>query len=173
MSQFSAPIVIPGNVSVTGTAAVAGLSAPAGCIADTNVATPATGAAGISTYKQNHRERHRQVQAAGSAIVSQTTPACIVNGTDGLVISFKASVKTACVGGATVTFDLKKNGTSVLSAAISFSSSDSAGAVKTATISTASCVAGDLFEIVTTATAGGGTVGQESYAEALIDEYPT
>jgi len=63
-----------------------------------------------------------------------------------------------------------KNGTTILSATADFSSSDAARAVKTGTLSVTSYADGDVFEVVITATAGGGTLGTGVYVGLELSE---
>jgi hypothetical protein len=164
---------INGNLFVAGILQPTNFSPPALCIPDAAVSMPAGGASGIQTAKMNHRQHVRHNQAEGVAVVTETRQVWITNGTAGVVNSFKAQLKVANIGAATITIDLKKNGTSILSAPISFSSADAALAIKTATIVTSATANNDYFEYVTTATVGGGTLGQGLYLDALIDEYPS
>jgi len=172
MSQLPTQIV-PCNLVVQGTLSPAGFNAPAGSIGSAGIATPGAGAAGIVSSKLNHRFKRWLGQAEGAAVVSQTEIVSITYGTAGAIVALQAILKVACAGAATISVDLKKNGTSVLASPISFSSSDSALTVKSATPTTTTTAAGDYFEIVITATAGGGTLGQGIYAEAIIDENPS
>lgn len=90
----------------------------------------------------------------------------------GTVEQLVAGSIAACAGAATITVDLKKNGTSVLTAVITLDSANTARVVESATLDPAlvDYVAGDFFELVVTATAGGGTLGTGFHAEALFDE---
>jgi hypothetical protein len=97
-------------------------------------------------------------------------PDFFVHGASATINSFKAGSVTACVGAATITVDLKKNGTSVLSAPITLNSSSTAYVVQSGTVTTTSLVAGDVLEVVVTATAGGGTLGNGVFAVAQVDE---
>lgn len=146
-----------------------GFQIGAGAVANVNVAAGGPGL-GIAASKLEHVHRAVTTQLSGTAIVTQTTLVYNVRGTNATLTEFMAQVLTACIGAATVTFDLKKNGTSMLSAVISFGSGDAANAIKTATLTTTALAKGDRLEVVVTATAGGGTVGQGAIAIASMDE---
>lgn len=169
MSQFSAPLVIPGNVQVSGTASLGGLSAPAGCITNSNIATPASGADGIFTTKLDHRQHIRYNQPEGTAVATETRQVFITFGAAGTIKAVNAIMKTANSGGATVTVDVKKNGTTVLGSTINVTGTS----VNTGTLSVTTTAAGDVFEFLVTATAGGGTLGDGIYIEMIVDETPT
>jgi hypothetical protein len=66
--------------------------------------------------------------------------------------------------------DLQKNGVSILSAPVTLNSSGTNYVSQAATISSAGLVAGDVLEVVTVATAGGGTLPTGVFAAARITE---
>ncbi len=161
-----------GDLVLTGTLIPGGLLAPAGCISASNIGSPAAGQPGVASSKLNHRQ-HRVYAQANATIVTATIPVWLTYGTAGTVLSFKAGSIVACIGAATVTVDLQKNGSSVLTAPITLNSSSVARVAQTATISTPATAAGDWFDMVVAATAGGGTIGTGLYAEAILDENPS
>ena len=88
----------------------------------------------------------------------------------GTILSFRAGSVAIAVGAATVTADLKKNGTTCLSAVITLDSANTAYIAEAATLSVTSYVAGDVFTLVTVATAGGGTIPTGFFAHARFEE---
>jgi hypothetical protein len=74
------------------------------------------------------------------------------------VVSVKAGSIAIAVGAATVTVDVKKNNVSILTAVITLDTGNTARVAEAGTILTASAVAGDTYELVIVATAGGGTL---------------
>lgn len=114
-------------------------------------------------YKQDH----------GSAVVSARAPIHQVNGTSGTLFELHACLAVACIGAATVTVMIKKNGTDMLAAALQLDSGDAAYAdVMSASFVSAANVRGDVYEVVVTATAGGGTVGQGLLVTLINRELP-
>jgi hypothetical protein len=164
--------LVQGDLVVTGNLIPGGLQAPAGSVSASNIGSPAAGQPGIASSKLNHREHHFYNQP-NTTIVAATVPIFITYGTAGTVVSFKAGSIAVCTGAATVTVDLYKNGSSILSAPIALNSSSVARVAQAATISTPATAVGDWFDIVVTATAGGGTIGTGLYVEAIIDENPS
>lgn len=79
---------------------------------------------------------------------------------DGRLIVAYATIKTAAIGAATVTLDVKKNGTSILSGAWVIGNTTVAFGVSLGTLNPASqdYLQDDVFEITATAAAGGGTL---------------
>lgn len=67
-----------------------------------------------------------------------------------------------------IDFDLKKNGTTVLSAVVNFTHSDGDGTVKDGTLSVTSFAADDVISIAMTVTSATGAQGP--FAEALLEE---
>lgn len=85
----------------------------------------------------------------------------------GTLREFK-SMNVAAGSSASMTYDLQKNGVSVLSAVNTHTNADSANQVKTATITTASFSAGDVFKVVLTVSSSTGATGP--FATAAFEE---
>lgn len=170
-AQLSQPMVIPGSVVITGTLSPTTITLPAGCIADTNVATPAGGAAGISTAKLNCRTHVRYNQPEGTSVVTESRIVWITHGTSGAFVSFTAQDKVASSGGDTVTINVLKNGTSILSGGTAVTVTGTTAV--TGTITTTSTAAADYVEFVITATHTSGTLGQGLVADLVVDETPS
>jgi hypothetical protein len=112
--------------------------------------------------------------AQDGTIASATVPIHIVHGAAGGVIAVKAGSITACAGAATVTVDLKKNGTSVLAAVITLDSGNTARVPEDGTlVADPSDAADDFFELVVVATAGGGTLGTGLCVSVAFYEDPS
>lgn len=93
-------------------------------------------------------------------------------GTTATVLQFAAGSIAKAVGDSTVTIDLKKNGSSILSAVITLDSGNTNRLLETATLSSTALVAGDWLEIVITATVGTGTLPTGVFVRLLLDEDP-
>lgn len=139
--------------------------APDGCI--TNAAVLG-GLDGTKTVNRL-RERYSQESATNGASESRVLHVAHAAGS---VVSFKAGNVVACIGVATITFDLKKNGSSILTAVITINNTHTARQVVEAVLSSTSYVAGDVFEVTIVATAGGGTLGKGAFCELVADEDP-
>lgn len=151
---------IEGDVAVTGTlVAIGGLSVPDGSID----ADAIEAAAGIEYTKLEHEHRaaHRQSGTPASA----TDGIAVIRGATGTLLSVKAGTVVACIGAATITVDVKKNGTTVLSGVITLDSTNTARVAEAGTLSVTTLAAGDLLEVVVVATAGGGTLGTGLFVE--------
>lgn len=85
-------------------------------------------------------------------------------------IFIEAGIRAAAVGAATVTVDLKKNGSSILSAPINITSALAAGSVLSGTVTNNIMADGDVLEVVTVATAGGGTLPNGVFARVDVFE---
>lgn len=83
---------------------------------------------------------------------------------EGTILGFHALCNDTGTS-ADVDFDLKKNGTTCLSAAINVTNSDSDGAVKDGTLSVTSFVADDIFSIQLSTTTTTGMQGPFAWAE--------
>ncbi len=149
--------VFNNDVYVNGALGAKTFTPPAGSVADAGIQA----LAGVQASKLQHQYQPCYKQDLGAIVASVTSAMIhIVRGATGVIVTFSAALHTACLGAATVTVDLKKNGTTCLSAVISFGSGDAAYAVKSATLTVTALAQNDVLEVVVVATAGGGTIGQ-------------
>lgn len=156
---------IDGDLFVRGTFRANAASLPAGCLGDTQF----SGSDPLTAAKQEHQITKTLAQVHGSVATTERRPIHVARGA-GVVAGFRAGSVVANVGAATVTADLRKNGTSILSAVITLDNANTAFIPEAGTVNTDDYVADDVFEVVLTATAGGGTLGQGVFAEAVFRE---
>lgn len=126
--------------------------------------------AAIQATKMVHQHSFKYSQPNTTATAETRT--LHVAHASGTLVAFRAGSIAIAAGAATVTVDLKKNGTTVLSAVITLDSGNTARVSEDATLSVTSYAAGDWFEIVTTATAGGGTIPTGFFCEMVCRENP-
>lgn len=121
--------------------------------------------AGIPSSKLEHRFQPGTnfataiggTPATREEIVFVAQQACTLN-------EFKA--RLADTGTSTnITFDLKKNGASILTGAVSFTHADTDGTIKTGTLSSTTLVADDVLSILMTVTSATGAVGPFAWIE--------
>lgn len=143
---------IEGDLYVTGNIGSATMSVPDSTIVNADVSASAD----ILSTKLEMQRSFTYSQNGTAASV--TIPVHMVYGATCSLVSIKAGSIVANIGAATVTVDLKKNGSSVLSAVITLNSSSTARIPQAGTITTAGGVADDFYELVIVATAGGGTL---------------
>lgn len=158
--------VFPSDVLIQGTLTPTTINLPASSVTNTAVAA----AAGISASKLQHAHRAVLAQGSASNAAAQTQVLHVVVGATGTVQAVKAGAVVPAVGAATATVDIKKNGTTILSAPISLSSAQTARQLVSGTITVPAVAVGDVLEIVITATAGGGTLAQGLFAAVDIFE---
>lgn len=147
--NFQAKVLIPSAGSITNAAIAA--------------------AAGIVASKLQHEHRHVYSQPNTTA-TAETRIVHVCQGATGTIKAFVAGSIVAALLGATVTVDLKKNGTTVLSAVITLDSGNTAYIVEAGTITVPGLVVGDVLTIVTTATAGGGTIPTGLFVALTVTE---
>ena len=129
----------------------------------------------LAASKQYHRSVVCGGENSGSAGTSYTKTVYVANA-PGTVQSFAAGVLVAAAGAATYTLDLKKNGTTVLTAVITLDNANAINVVEAGTVVSSGVedyVAGDVFTVVTVATAGGGTLPQGVFFRAVFEEGPS
>lgn len=157
---------IESDAHVAGNLSANTMTYPAGSISNVDVASGAS----IATTKLQHRHSKTYAQESATNAADESRVLFTTYGATGTIISFKAGAVVAATGNATCSVDLKKNGTSVLSAALSLTSSQTAYAELTATISTASIVAGDNLEVTIDGTVGTGALAKGVYCTLVVDE---
>jgi hypothetical protein len=156
---------VDGDLFVGGTLRARAAQLPSSCVGDAQV----SGASPVTAAKLRHRHAVSEAQAHGSASAARRTVVRVAHG-DGEVVAVRAGVSVACVGDSTITVDVKKNGTTILSGTIGLDSGDAAFAKVAGTISDDEYVAGDVFETVVTVAAGTGTLGQGVFVDVVFDE---
>lgn len=108
----------------------------------------------------NQQQKIAKHYSQSGTIASATVPIHVVHGTTGGAIAIKAGSISACTGPATVTIDLKKNGTTVLTGVITLDNGNTARVMEAGTlVASPTNAAGDFYELVITATASSGTLG--------------
>lgn len=157
--------VIDGDVQVRGTLTPKGFSCPAGAIGSANF----SGSDPLESAKQKHRHVGRLNQVHGSAAAAERR-ACHVARSAGSVLTVQAGVVVACVGDSTITVDVRKNGASILTGTITINNTHAAYAKVSGVVNTAAYVAGDVFEVVVTVSAGTGALGQGLFVDVVFDE---
>jgi hypothetical protein len=158
---------VAGDEFVAGTLSANAMKIPAGTITDAAVAAGAS----IVATKIQHQYDITYAQPNTTAS-TETRVVHKVYGATATVVEFDAGLIAACTTGATVTVDLKKNGTSILSSVITIDHTIAALATVAAAIASASLVTGDVLEEVITATAGGGTLGTGFFSNLVLREDP-
>lgn len=159
--------IIDGDLLIKGQLNVQdGLAFPAGSITNTMIAA----SAGLSASKLEHQ--HQPVYAQNGNVDSAADRKIIhvVRGDTGTIQSFHVASRVACTGNATITVDLLKNGTTILSAAVVLDNANTAYTLEAGTISSASVVQNDVLEVNVTVNAGTGTLGDGVFAVLNIRE---
>lgn len=141
---------------------------PADSVGDTQH----TSSAPVRRAALKHEHRALYAQADGSAAASAKVVVHVARAAGVVVGVYAGPGDTAAVGGATVTVDALKNGSSVLSSTIVIDNGDAAYATVAGTVNTSvdDYVSGNVFEIQFTAAAGGGTLPQGCWAVIVLEE---
>lgn len=156
---------IEGDLRVRGTLQADYFTPPASSVGDTQI----NSADPISADKLKHQYLPGHSQPNTTATTE--TRVIHVARAAGTIEGFRAGSIAACSGAATITFDLKKNGTTVLSSVITLDNANTARVIEAGTLSGSPTVAaGDVLEVVITATAGGGTLGTGAFCQAIVRE---
>lgn len=157
---------INGDTYFNGTLTAKAVTLPASTVTDAGVA----GGAGIQASKLQHQYEKVLAQDGGVNAAALTRALHAVKGATATIIEVAAGAITPLTGNDTCTIDVRKNGTTVLTAAIALANTDVAYALKTGALTTTSAVAGDVFTVVVTATHNTGTLPQGVFARLTLRE---
>lgn len=157
--------IVDGSLQVRGQLACNSFVIPAGTIVDASVSA----SAGIVSEKLEQQYLPLFTQPNTTA-AAETRVIHVVRGTTGTIEAFRAGSIAKNSGAAVVTVDLKKNGSSVLSAVITLDNANTNRVAEDGVIASPNVVAGDVLEVVITATAGGGTLATGVFAQACVQE---
>lgn len=139
-------------------------------LSDNSVSDPKVAAgANIAASKLEHQHQKEYAQPSASTAVAETKVVHRFRA-DGTIEDFTAGAVDACVGDSTITFDLHKNGVSILTAPIVVTSSLVDREVLSALIADAEAELDDVLEVVVTISAGTGTLGKGAFADVCIRE---
>jgi hypothetical protein len=132
--------------------------------------------AGANLSAEKMEQQYQPVYSQGSNTTAVADPGQvkhIVQGATGVLREVIAGCVVANIGDSTVSVDVKKNGTTVLSAPISLTSSHTARQVVTGVLSVVGgidLVEDDVLEVVVTVSAGTGTLGKGVFCGLNIRE---
>lgn len=156
---------IEGDLRVRGTLQADYFTPPAASVGDDQVSS----ASPISADKLKHQ--YLPTYSQPNTTATTETRVIHVARAAGTIEGFRAGSIDPCSGAATITFDLRKNGTTVLSSVITLDNANTARVIEAGTLSgSPTVVAGDVLEVVITATAGGGTLGTGAFCQAIVRE---
>ncbi len=160
-TRLQGDLFVPGNIGCRT------LTIPAGTVLNAAVGSGAA----IAATKLIHQHVKGYAQDSGATAADEERVIHVVYGTTGTSIAFECGCVVTNSGECTVTFDVLKNGTTILAAAAEVNSNHTAYELVTATVSTTALVAGDVLEI-TIATAGTNTVGLGPFCSLTFRELP-
>lgn len=159
-----ATTIIEGDVLVRGALVPESFTAPAQSVSSDAVKTGAN----IDADKLESRVYASHAQPNTAATTE--TRSLFVARRAGSVNSVIAGSIAAAIGDSTVTVDVKKNGTTILSAVITLDNANTARVGEAGTVNVSAFVAGDWFEVVITATVGSGTMPTGVFVQVEIDQ---
>lgn len=159
LTKFPNDVLVAGSLTVEG-----GVNIPAATIGDSQVT--AASPLGVTKTAHQHLKGWRQPNTAATSEARQIHTARAA----GVVDDFWAGSIAKAVGDSTVTVDLRKNGTTILSGVITLDSGNANYVAEAGTVSGSAYAAGDTFTVVITATAGTGTLPTGVFAEAVFNE---
>jgi hypothetical protein len=167
MMATPSPSRCEGALTVNGRLTCDELLIPDGTVTDAMV----NQAAAIAATKLEHQHEINFSQAHGTAATAERRVIHTVYGGDASLVSISAGVTVACSGvGATITVDVYLNGTTVLSAPISIDRFTATYTPTYGAFTETAAEADDVLEVVVTASAGAGTLGQGLFVSLIVYE---
>jgi len=154
------------DLYINGAFSCKSLTPPAASIP--NSAIPA--AAGISASKLQQQLAKDYGQPNGTTPVTERKVIHVVYGATCTILSLKVGTKTVLTGLATITVDILKNGTSILTGVVTINNTQTAYQLVSGALATTPGVQGDVYEINVVATAGGGGLGGGIFASLVLNE---
>lgn len=118
----------------------------------------------------NLSSQHNKTYQQNGTAASETVVMHEVCGATAVLKSVRAGSVAVAVGAATVTVDVKKNGTTVLSAVITLDTGNTVYIGEAGTITVSSAAVGDVYTAVIVATAGGGTLPTGLWVSLVVNE---
>jgi hypothetical protein len=161
------PIIFPEgqDVIVKGDFKPRSITYPAGGVNNAAVASDAA----IETSKQRHRYRANYAQPNSTATAE--TRALHVARLPGTVRDVQVGSIAKAVGDSTVTVDIRKNGTTILTGVVTLNSSNTNRVAVPGTLSgSVTVAANDLLEAVIAISAGTGTLPTGVFLSVEVDE---
>lgn len=128
-----------------------------------------TAGAGIEAEKLEHHHSITGNQP-NTAATTETRVIHDVYGATGDVLAFEAGSIVAATGDSTVTLDVLKNGTTILTGVITLDNGNTARITEAGSISVAGLVDGDILEVVIVATVGTGSLPTGLFYNLRLNE---
>lgn len=171
---MATPNTLIGDLIVTGNISAKTMTPAANSVNDASVQTPSSGSNAVSALKIQSMPRIRYAQPNTTA-TTETRVLHRVYGGTAKVSAFHIGSIGATVGSDTVTADLQKNGTTILTGVVTLTSATAAyGSVSASLAAGAlSLVAGDVLTVILTATHSSGTLPTGVFVEAVLIEDPS
>lgn len=159
-----------GDVYVAGTLSANVIVLPNNVVKNANVAV---GGSGLNiAYTKLTSQRVLTYEQPNTTTTTATVPLYVAQGATGAVLYVRAGNIVKAVGAATVTVDVQKNGTTILSSVITLDSTNTNRVVEAGTVSVPAYSTGSWFDVIVTATAGGGTLPTGLYVDMGVAEDP-
>lgn len=152
-------VVIRGSLTATGA-----VNLPAGSVANAAIASVAD----IDASKMEHQYELTLSGALGAAAATEARVIHVVYGATGAILAFRAGAVVAAGTSTTLSIDLKKNGTTVLSAPISLSNAQAAYQLASGTVAVPGLVSGDV--LTAHATLSGSNAAQGWFCQVVLRE---
>lgn len=167
-------ITLPNDIHIQGSLTVGGaFTLPANCVGNTQIISAAGNYVASTKVKRRHTISYMQGVGTEPA-ASLVLPFYSVYGATLTIVAVLLGHSQIPTGTTShTTLDVKKNNVSVLSSAKVLNPATAAArAAVAASVNTSGAVAGDLYELLITSSAGDGAKGQGFFVFMVVDEDP-
>lgn len=158
--------IIEGDLDVRGQGTFRTLYLPTNTVTDAMV----NSSAAIAATKVIHQHCKTVSQESATTAADATYTVHSVYAATATMVAFECSCVVANIGDSKVEFDLKKNGSSILSAVVELNSTHTARQIVAGALSSTALVDGDVLEVNINATIGTGTLGKGAFATVVLRE---
>lgn len=159
---------ISGDFYYAGEVKLADVDLPASCVSNSHIDSSAA----IAASKLQHQHPVHW-QQPNTAATTETRVIYRCYGATGTILGVYAGSIAKAVGDSTVTVDVKKNGTTILTGVITLDNANTNRVAEAGTLSVTTLAAGDVLEVVITATVGTGTLPTGVFATVTVKEDAT
>lgn len=158
--KLEGPLTITGQVAFTGT-----VTLPVNAVTNSTIGASVSSPIDVEKVEQQITACYAQPNTA-AADETRVIHRCEGSGT---VVAFRVGSIAIAVGDAVTTFDVKKNGSSILSSVKTINSGNTNRVSVDATLSgTPTYVEGDIFEVVIDGTIGTGTLPTGCFCQLVL-----
>lgn len=166
--------IVPGNLQVGGQLTAGSMTAPDNSVADAAVQTPTDMDDAIDANKVKHENvrtwTDHELEIDEESVAKEGYMWCA--SAAGTIVSIAMGSVVVATGDNTLTIDVKKNGTTILSSTVVLDSSNTNYIVEDGTLSVTTFVDGDVFTVHLTLGGSSGAHAKGAFIRMVVQHSP-